>query len=124
MKLFYLIGGAIFMLGSIILAQNEFRDLKVYKSGHFVTAKVVFVPQCRTTNGHYHFRFEHNGVVHVKSIGVGLCKQLKRGDLIKLKTNAANSIFLYENEDPHDDLIACLFLFLAGALIFIYGLKT
>ncbi|GAO31936.1 hypothetical protein JCM15548_14350 [Geofilum rubicundum JCM 15548] len=51
------------------------------------------------------------------------CKELKEGDVIKLRTNKENSVFLYENENPYNNATSFIVLFLFGVFLIYMGFK-
>jgi hypothetical protein len=123
MKTFYKISGVIFIIGCLFFWKFNYRKIEIYKSGTIINARVVFVPNCFTTKRHYNFKFEYKGKIHAKQIGVGSCKDMNEGDIIKLKTNDDSSIFLFENEYPYNDTIAIFLLFSFGIFLIYMGFK-
>jgi hypothetical protein len=123
MKTFYKISGILFVFGCIFFLKYNFQELKTYKTGYIVEAKVVFVPVCLTTRGHYNIKFIVNGNIYAKEIGTILCKELKIGQTIRLKTNSENSVFLYENENPYKNMFSSILLFLFGIFLIYMGFK-
>ncbi len=123
MKTFYKIAGIVFVIGCIFFLKFNYRELVTYKNGYIVNVKVVYVPNCFTTKWHYNIKFEYNGKIYAKGIGVLSCKELKEGDIIKLKTNKDNNIFLYEHENPYKNMSSLILLFLFGVFLIYMGFK-
>lgn len=123
MKNFYKISGIVFVVGCLFFLKYNYRELEAYKNGYYVIATVVFVPDCFTTKRHYNIKFNYNGKLYAKEIGVLTCKELKEGDVIKLKTNNDNDVFLYEHENPNENLVSIILLFLFGLFLIFMGFK-
>lgn len=123
MKAFYKISGIIFIIGCFFFLQYNLKEIETYYEGHVIIATVTYVPNCFTTRKHYNIKFAYNGKIHAKEIGVLSCKKLKEGDNIRLKTNQVNSVFLYEQENPFNDMVSIIFLLLFGVFLVYMGYK-
>jgi len=123
MKTFYKIAGFIFMIGCFCFLKDNQHNIETYKNGKIVNVKVVYVPNCIGGKPHYNFRFSYNEKIYAKRIGGGLCDELKEGDIIRMKTNEDNSVFLYESESPYNDFISTLLLLLFGVILIYKGFK-
>lgn len=71
-----------------------------------------------------HFRFALDGRVYYKDIIAEYCNKLKKNDTLLLKTNDDYSGFLFENEDVSSEVVACIAIMAAGAIIFFVSLKN
>lgn len=67
------------------------------------------------------FKFEYDNITYSKHAWK-YCKTLKRGDIIKLKTNSEHSIFVFPDEKIKTEIIACYFLLFLGILCFSKGI--
>jgi len=123
MKTFYKISGIIFIICPLLLFVFNFKEIKTYKNGIVIDAIVVFVPNCLTTKAHYNFQFRYEGKIYAKQIGVLTCRQLKEGSVIKLKTNANHTVFLYLNENPFKNSVSFFILNLFGLFLIYMGFK-
>ena len=123
MKTFYWITGVVFIIGCFFFLKTNYKKLETYQKGYFVNATVVFVPDCITTKSHYYIKFNYNGRIYAKEIGVLSCRELNEGEIIRLKTNQENSFFLYENENPYNDTVAFVVLFFFGVFLIYKGVK-
>ena len=123
MKTFYKISGVVFVIGCIVLLKSNYEVIETYHSGHFVNVTVVYVPNCITTKAHYNIKFTYNGNTYAKQIGVLSCRELNEGETIRLKTNKDNSVFLYEKENPYNDRVYFIILFLFGIFLIYMGFK-
>lgn len=123
MRIFYKIAGVVFIVGCFFFFQYNYKELKTYHNGHIVYATVTYVPNCLTTKKHYNFKFAYNGRTYAKKIGVLSCRELSEADTIKLKTNRDNSVFLFENENPYNDMVSFVLLFLFGVFLIYMGYK-
>lgn len=123
MKIFYKISGIVFIIGCLFFLKYNYKELEAYHNGYVIEATVVYVPDCFTTKKHYNIKFTYNGKTFAKEIGVLTCKELNEGDTIKLKTNQGNSVFLYERENPYNDMVSFILLFLFGVFLIFMGFK-
>lgn len=67
------------------------------------------------------FKFKYDNTIHIKNAWK-YCKTLNRGDVIKLKTNTENSIFVFTDEKIKTEIIACYFLLFSGIFCFSKGI--
>lgn len=123
MKNFYRIAGIAFVIGCIFFLKYNFRELEVFKNGYIVNATVVFVPDGYKIKKHSNIKFNYNGKIHVKGIGFLKSKELREGDIIRLKTNINNDVFLYEQENPYINTFSFIMLFLFGIYLIYNGFK-
>lgn len=123
MRTFYKIAGVVFIIGCFFFLQYNYKELETYKNGHIVNVEVIYVPNCFTTKQHYNIKFTYNEKTYAKQIGVLSCKELKEGEIIRLRTNKDNSVFLYENENPYNELTSTIILLLFGVFLIYYGFK-
>lgn len=123
MKTFYKITGVIFILGCSLLLKTSYEEIQTYRSGHMISATIRYVPNCISTKKHYNIKFIFKGKEFGKEIAGLQCKELKEGDIIMLKTNQDNSIFLYEHENPYKNLSSFVLIFLFGILLIYMGFK-
>jgi len=123
MKTFYKISGILFIIGCVFFLKYNYKELETYKNGKIISAKIIYVPNCLSGKRHYYLKFSYNERIYPKRIGGGLCDKLKEGDIIKLKTNEDNSVFLYEYENPYNNMISFILLFLFGVFLIYMGFK-
>jgi hypothetical protein len=123
MKIFYKIAGIVFVFGNMLLLNHSYKEIRTSRTGYFINAKVIFVPNCFANSRHYNIKFEYNGKTYVKSIGFGSCKELNEGDVIRLKTNIENDVFLYEFENPYTNTISFGILLIFGFYLLFMGFK-
>lgn len=123
MKVFYKITGIVFIVGSLFFLKYNYKELETYHDGHVIRAIVIYVPDCFTTKKHYNFKFTYNEKTYAKEIGVLSCKELNEGDTIRLKTNQDSSVFLYERENPYNEMVSIIILILFGVFLIYMGFK-
>lgn len=123
MKTFYKITGIIFIIGCFFFLKSNYTEIETYHNGHIISATIIYVPNCVTTKVPCNIKFSYNEKEYVKRIGVLSSKELNEGDIIKLKTNKENSAFLYENENPINELTSTILLSLFGIFLIYMGFK-
>ena len=123
MRLIFKIAGVIVVIGSIVLAKDDYDHIDIYRNGDLVKVRVVYVPSCLSGRHHYYFKFEYNGKIHSKKIGGALCDELQVNQLFTMKSNKERTVFLYVKENPMSEFVAAGFVFLFGIFLIFKKLK-
>jgi hypothetical protein len=123
MRTLYKIAGMIFILACLLFLKYNYKEIITYKNGTTINALIIYVPNCISGKPYYHLKFSYNETVYPKRIGGELCDKLKEGDIIKLKTNDDNTVFLYEHENPYNNAIYFTLLIFFGLFLLYMGFK-
>lgn len=122
MKRFYLFGGIIICVISIGIGIKNKEKISVITSGQIIEVEIVDVPvPCNLRNRKIKpfFRFIYKNRIYSKNLKDEYCDSIVDGEIISLKTNSSENIFVFTNETLTSQLVYSGVLFIIG-LFFIY----
>lgn len=115
--------GVVLVIGSIALVVNNYRNLKVDRSGVIVKMRIENLPSsCLETKAKHFATLSYAGENYIKRIGGKFCDEHNLGELIDMKYLEGSSVVLFPKESVSRNLVSFGVLSLLGLAMIIYHL--